>query len=67
MALSTQERQQRYQRKVRHGKLARIQVTVDLDTSIHLKWLCQKLNSSRTALISRLINEEWDRQGQPTG
>ncbi len=67
MALSNSERQDRYQKRIRHGELSRIQVTVPDMVSLRLKWLCRETGLSRTAMITQLIDQEWNRQEQPTG
>ncbi len=65
MALSNQERQAKYQRKIKRGEFVRLQVILPLETSIRLKCLCKAMDCNRTELISRLISEEWHRQDEP--
>ena len=65
MALSTADRQRAYREKIKRGKLKRFQFALPLETGIKFDYLCDALQCNRTELFSRLILEEWKRQGEP--
>jgi hypothetical protein len=65
MALSTTDRQRAYREKIRRGELKRFQFALPLETGIKVDYLCDALQCNRTELFSRLILEEWKRQGEP--
>ena len=65
MALSGLERQKAYRDRIRRGELKRFQVTLPLEVGIKADYLCAALQCNKTELLSRLIMEEWRRQGEP--
>ncbi|MEA2079341.1 MAG: hypothetical protein U9P00_05705 [Pseudomonadota bacterium] len=65
MALSTADRQRAYRDKISRGELKRFQFALPLETGIKVDYLCDALQCNRTELFSRLILEEWKRQGEP--
>lgn len=65
MALSTADRQRAYRDKISRGELKRFQFALPLETGIKVDYLCESLQCNRTELFSRLILEEWKRQGKP--
>ena len=67
MALSTADRQNLYRNKISRGELKRFQVTLPLETASKVDYLCEALRCNKTELFSRLILEEWTRQGEPVG
>ena len=65
MALSTTDRQRAYREKIRRGELKRFQFALPLETGIKVDYLCEALHCNKAELFSRLILEEWKRQGEP--
>jgi hypothetical protein len=65
MTLSTADRQRAYRDKISRGELKRFQFALPLETGIKVDYLCDALQCNRTELFSRLILEEWERQGEP--
>jgi hypothetical protein len=65
MALSTADRQRLYREKIKCGELKRFQFALPLEIGIKVDYLCDALQCNRTELFSRLILEEWERQGEP--
>lgn len=59
------ERQAAYRDKIRRGELKRIQMVLSLDVGIKIDYLTESLGCNKVDLFTRLILEEWDRQGQP--
>ena len=51
--------------KTKRGELKRFQFALPLETGIEVDYLCDALQCNRTELFSRLILEEWKRQGEP--
>ena len=50
---------------IKGGELKRFQFALPLETGIKVDYLCEALQCNRTELFSRLILEEWKRQGEP--
>jgi hypothetical protein len=65
MALSSADRQRVYREKIRRGEIKRFQFALPLDVGIKADYLCDALQCNKTELFSRLILEEWKRQGEP--
>ena len=65
MALSTADRQRLYREKIKRGEIKRFQFALPLETGIKVDYLCAALGCNRTELFSRLILEEWKREGEP--
>ena len=65
MAVSTADRQRVYREKIKCGELKRFQFALPLEIGIKVDYLCDALQCNRTELFSRLILEEWKRQGEP--
>jgi hypothetical protein len=65
MAFTNAERQARYRQNIRIGKTRRLQLVLPQEVGLQVDYLCQALQCNKTELMSRLITEEWTRQGQP--
>ncbi len=62
---ANRERQAAYRDKIRTGELKRVQMVLPLDVGIKIDYLTEALGCNKVDLFSRLILEEWNRQGQP--
>ena len=67
MALSTSDRQNLYRNRISRGELKRFQFALPLESGIKVDYLCASLHCNKTELFSKLILEEWHRQGEPVG
>ena len=67
MALSNAERQKRYRSRIRRGELEKIHVVLPGEVGAKLSYVMAATGEGKTELLSRLILEEWNRQGQPVG
>ena len=65
MALSSSDRQIAYRNRISRGELKRFQFALPLETGSKVEYLCESLHCNKTELFSRLITEEWHRQGEP--
>ena len=65
MPLSNSERQRRWREKRKSGERKRIDVTLELDDAIKLKYLTHHWNCSRTEAVRRMILEAWKAEGEP--
>jgi hypothetical protein len=65
MALSAADRQRLYREKIKRGELKRFQFALPLEIGIKVDYLCEALHCNKAELLSRLILEEWERQGEP--
>jgi len=54
-----------YQERLRIGELRRVSLVLPIEVYCKLKYITQTEGSDRTELLTRLIIEEWHRQGEP--
>ena len=67
MALSNAERQRRYRSRINRGELEAIRVVLPGEVGAKFSYLTTATGEGKAELLSRLILEEWNRQGQPVG
>lgn len=67
MALSNAERQKRYRSRINRGELDAVRVVLPGEIGAKLDYLMAATGEGKAELLSRIILEEWDRQGQPVG
>ncbi len=64
-AMTSAERQRRYKDRQRRGELRPVAVVLPLEIENKVRYLTATTGETKTALIGRLIVEEWHRQGCP--
>jgi hypothetical protein len=64
-ALTNAERQRRYKARQRRGELRPVAVVLPLEIENKVRYLIETTGETKTALIGRLIMEEWHRRGCP--
>ena len=64
-SLTNTHRQARYRDRQRRGELRRVTVVLPLETEAKLRYLIAHTGETQTALLGRLVMEEWHRQGCP--
>ncbi len=62
---AARDRQERYRDKIRKGELVRVQLVLPHETAIKIDYLAEAEGCNKVDLFSRLIMEEWQRQGKP--
>ncbi len=64
-ALTNAERQRRYKARQRRGELRPVAVVLPQEIEAKVRYLIETTGETKTALVARLILEEWLRQGCP--
>jgi hypothetical protein len=64
-ALTNIQRQERYRDRQRRGELRRVTVVLPLEIEAKLRYLIAHTRETQTALLGRLVMEEWHRRGCP--
>jgi hypothetical protein len=64
-ALTNMQRQARYRDRQRRGELRRVTVVLPLEIEAKLRHLVAHTGEKQTALLGRVVMEEWHRQGCP--
>lgn len=64
-AMTNAERQRRYKVRQRRGEIRPVAVVLPLEIENKVRYLIETTGETKTALIGRLIMEEWHRQGCP--
>ena len=62
---ASRARQATYRKRIRQGELKRFQFSVPLEIGIKADYLTEALGCTKVELFTRLLLEEWERQGQP--
>jgi hypothetical protein len=62
-SLTNTQRQARYRDRQRRGELRRVTVVLPLEIEAKLRDLVAHTGETQTALLGRLVMEEWHRQG----
>ncbi len=54
-----------YQERLRIGELRRVPLVLPIEVYTKIRYLTETAGCSREELFSRLLIEEWHRQGEP--
>ncbi len=63
MSMSSAERQRKYRKRIKSGERRRLQLVLSLEVAIKIDYLTDALQCNQVELLSRLLLEEWERQG----